>query len=71
MRCCGGRYCSVNSPVHYHLTDMGLARLLALAPQLPFLLVTNADNSYSPRFASVVLRFLQGEGEGEIGRAHV
>ena len=55
----------MNSPVHYHLTDMGLARLLALAPQLPFLLVTNADNSYSPRFASVVLRFLQGEGEGE------
>ena len=49
----------MNSPVHYHLTDLGLARLLTLAPLLPFLLVTNADNAYSPRFSAAVLAFLQ------------
>jgi hypothetical protein len=57
----------VNSPVHYHLTDLGVARLLHLVPppRLSLLVVTNADNSYSPRFLTVTERFMQ-EGEYDI-----
>lgn len=58
------RYCSVNSPVHYHLTDLGLFLLLRLLP-VPFLVVTNADNYYSPQFASTALGLLQ-EGDKDL-----
>ena len=58
--------------MHYHLTDLGVEQLLQLVPHLPFFVVTNADNYYSPRFFSAVLSFLQGEdGEGQYDIAMV
>mmetsp|Transcript_954 Transcript_954/g.1646 ORF Transcript_954/g.1646 Transcript_954/m.1646 type:complete len:396 (+) Transcript_954:184-1371(+) len=63
------RYCSVNSPVHYHLTDLGVDCLLRLAPHLPALVVTNADNAYLPGFSAAARACLRGEGAGQCGRA--
>lgn len=63
------RYCSVNSPVHYHLTDLGVDCLLRLAPHTPALVVTNADNAYLPGFSAAARACLRGEGAGQCGQA--
>jgi hypothetical protein len=48
--------------VHYHLTDLGVTALLKLTPDLSFLLVTNADNAYSPSFSVATRALSRAEG---------
>lgn len=56
------RYCAINTPVHYHLTDMGMLQLLHLVPRLQHIVVTNADNIYTPRFSTVTLSSMATTG---------
>lgn len=43
-------YCTVNSPLHYFVTDRALDQVRRECMFCEFLLVTNADNYYSPDF---------------------
>lgn len=45
-------YCGVNSPLHYFVTDSALNKVRQDCIFCEFLLVTNADNYYSPDFLS-------------------
>ena len=65
------RYCTVNSPVHYHLTDLGLEYLLRLAPNLPAIVVTNADNAYLPGFSAKARVALRGDSAVDIALVHM
>ncbi|KAF5826724.1 hypothetical protein DUNSADRAFT_2261 [Dunaliella salina] len=49
------RFCGVNSPLHYVLTDLALLYTVNFIPSNKFVLVSNADNSYSPLFFSALL----------------
>lgn len=55
------RYCEVNSPLHYHLTDIALSSIVNDCPSCRYLLVTNADNSYSPDFLSLATKKIEEE----------
>ena len=44
------RYCEVNSPLHYHLTDRALSFVVDNCTSCKHVVVTNADNSYTPDF---------------------
>jgi hypothetical protein len=43
-------YCTTNSPLHYFITDSALDKVRSECPFCGYLLVTNADNYYSPDF---------------------
>jgi hypothetical protein len=55
------RYCEVNSPLHYHLTDFGLKSVLFSCPSCQYLLVTNADNSYSPTYLQETIERMEAD----------
>jgi hypothetical protein len=42
------RHCTVNSPLHYILSDLSLIFTLQYLPMVTWYMITNADNSYSP-----------------------
>lgn len=44
------RYCAVNSPLHYLIVDMALSYIKNFCATCLQVVVTNADNSYSPLF---------------------
>lgn len=48
------RFCGINSPLHYVLTDIAVKFALRFRYG-EWLLVTNADNSYSPAFFRILL----------------
>ena len=56
------RYCEINNPLHYHLTDLALESVLHSSLLLSnnltyqFLIVTNADNFYSPKFLELTIQ---------------
>lgn len=43
-------YCTINSPLHYFVTDAALGQARKECIFCEYLLVTNADNCYSPDF---------------------
>jgi hypothetical protein len=49
------RHCEINSPLHYLLVDIALHHILQSCSSCHRLLVTNADNLYSPRFFDTAL----------------
>jgi hypothetical protein len=61
------RYCEINNPLHYHLTDLALQSVLlssssfspssSNSPPLAnqYLIITNADNFYSPKFLELTI----------------
>ena len=55
------RYCGVNSPVHYLLVDIALHAIKLSSPADAKLLVTNADNFYSPRFFTYVFKHVTAD----------
>lgn len=55
------RYCSVNSPLHYALTDFAVTSLSYLCLSCLALLVTNADNLYAPSFLSKTFKLIEEE----------
>jgi hypothetical protein len=44
------RYCEVNSPLHYYLTDRAISWVLSNCSTCEYVVVTNADNSYTPDY---------------------
>ena len=50
------RYCGINSPVHYLLVDIALHAVKSSSSAGSKLVVTNADNFYSPRFFNYVFK---------------
>ena len=44
------RVCTVNSPLHYHITDIALEYTLQSCLSCNYIVITNADNTYSPNF---------------------
>jgi len=44
------KVCRVDCPTHYHVTDIAIHLLMRKHKDLRYLLVTNADNYYSPEF---------------------
>jgi hypothetical protein len=48
------RHCEVNSPLHYLLVDIALHYLKKSCASCRRLIVTNADNYYSPKFFSAI-----------------
>jgi hypothetical protein len=61
------RYCEINNPLHYHLTDLALQSVLLssslTSPHLAnqFLIITNADNFYSPKFLELTIEKMNSE----------
>jgi len=49
------KFCFIDSPLHYVLTDMALLYTLAHVRSSKHVMVTNADNSYSPLFYNALL----------------
>lgn len=57
------RYCEINNPLHYHLTDLALESVLSSSLSTSsnknltyqFLIITNADNFYSPKFLELTI----------------
>lgn len=48
------RFCGVNSPLHYLLVDIAINYILRYCINCMQIIVTNADNSYSPSFFGFV-----------------
>ena len=55
------RHCSINSPLHYLLVDIALDVIKKLWSPQSKVLVTNADNYYSPRFFNFALKYPQAD----------
>ena len=53
------RVCTVNSPLHYQITDIALRKVLRECNDCKYVVVTNADNSYSPKFLAEAIEFIQ------------
>mmetsp|Transcript_12452 Transcript_12452/g.33979 ORF Transcript_12452/g.33979 Transcript_12452/m.33979 type:complete len:568 (-) Transcript_12452:607-2310(-) len=49
------KFCFINSPLHYVLTDLALLYTLKFVHSCKRILVSNADNTYSPLFFSALL----------------
>ncbi|CAM9144576.1 unnamed protein product, partial [Ectocarpus fasciculatus] len=52
------RYCDIDSPLHYFVTDSALAQARNECTSCEYLLVTNADNYYYPGFLSKASKLL-------------
>ena len=52
-------YCTINSPMHYFITDMAFQLVKTECLACTYFLVTNADNSYSPNFLKVAINSLE------------
>lgn len=52
------RVCSINSPLHYHVTDLALKSVLTDCPLCDTIVVTNADNSYSPMYLQQTISYM-------------
>ena len=50
--------CSINCPLHYHITDLSIRYVLHSCPSCQYMVVTNGDNSYSPSFLSLTTAML-------------
>ena len=44
------RYCSINSYLHYYVTDVAYSELVTACDACKYMLFTNADNLYAPDF---------------------
>lgn len=52
-------YCSINSPLHYAITDLAVSKTIDECHFCEYLLVTNADNYYSPKFMKTAVSKLE------------
>ena len=52
------RHCSINTLLHYSLTDIALEALMSSCKTCIGVFVTNGDNSYAPSFISKTIPFL-------------
>ena len=52
------RFCEINSPMHYFLTDRALDTALRICMQCVGVIITNADNFYAPTFLSTLAHLL-------------
>lgn len=52
------RYCSINTPLHYHITDAALRQTLLRCSKCQSVVITNADNFYAPNYVSECLKLL-------------
>ena len=52
------RYCEINSPMHYFLTDIAVDAVLHICNECAGLVITNADNFYSPTYLAKTAHML-------------
>jgi hypothetical protein len=55
------RYCAVNTPLHYHLTDIAISHVILNCPSCKYITITNADNYYSPDFLENALETMESD----------
>jgi len=57
------RFCGVNSPLHYLLNDLGLFVLMEECKSNPWVIVTNADNTYDSEYFNLLSKVTFKEGK--------
>lgn len=52
------RYCNINTPLHYYVTDAALRHALSSCKNCIGVVITNADNFYAPAYVSENIKLL-------------